>query len=235
MLSAGGAQVSSVVLIAGHCNAFCGPYPLFIGAPLVTVQQPALENVGWRVWGEGSGWAGLSLNLGDLGLRAAGYCLPWSLEEPSSRPVETGELCSGTSIRFTASEESNLINFLRELEPNPIEIRLEQEPAGCLGLWATAPGSGRPGTLRGKAWSRLGASGKWIAHCRDLWESLPLTLATGRFPRFLLCLSQEDCSPAQSRLERPAGLPVLQRTPIHLPGNRRRHRGVSCSVLKCHK
>lgn len=39
-----------------------------------------------------------------------------------------------------ASEQSNLINFLRELEPNPIEIGLEQEPAGCLGLWAAAPG-----------------------------------------------------------------------------------------------
>lgn len=82
-----------------------------------------------------------------------------------------------------ASEESNLINFLRELEPNPIEIRLEQEPAGCLGLWAAAPGSGRPGTLRGKAQSHLGVNGKLTARCKDPCESLLLTLVTGRTQR----------------------------------------------------
>lgn len=79
-----------------------------------------------------------------------------------------------------ASEQSNLINFLRELQPNPIEIGLEQEPAGCPGLWAAAPGSGRPGTLRGKAHPHLGVSGKLRGRCKDLCESPLLTLVTGR-------------------------------------------------------
>lgn len=54
-----------------------------------------------------------------------------------------------------ASEESDLINFLHELEPNPIEIRLEQEPAGCLGLWAAAPGAGGADREPGEAGPRL--------------------------------------------------------------------------------
>lgn len=64
------------------------------------------------LWSE---WSGLHLRMcavveGGMpaseyrGLLAegTGYCLPWSLEEPSLRPVETGELCSGISIQFTA-------------------------------------------------------------------------------------------------------------------------------------
>ena len=134
-----------------------------------------------------------------------------------------------------ASEQSNPINFLRELPPNPIEIGLEQEPAGCLGLWAAAPGSGRPGTLRGKAHPHLGVSGKLRGRCKDLCESPLLTLVTGRTQGSPQGLCRDDRRPAQRRLRRPAGLPMLPKTPIHLPGSRRRHRGVSCSVLKCHK
>lgn len=134
-----------------------------------------------------------------------------------------------------ASEESNLINFLRELEPNPIEIRLEQEPAGCLGLWGCSPWEWRTRNLERQ--SPVSPRGEWEIDStlqRPLRVSAP-DLGDGENPASPLCLFQDDGSPAQRRLQRLAGLPVLQRTPIHLPGNRRQHRRVSCSVLKCHK